>query len=189
MKLDPRARHTLLAAARCTIEHELKFRPNRYVNPDVLPMLQEPRASFVTLTRHGSLRGCMGSLDIKLPLLDDVMQNAHAAAFLDPRFQPLDARELAALKIEVSVLSAPEALPAADRATLLRILRPHQDGVILEAGAHRATFLPSVWETLPDPGQFLDALAQKAGWRTGDWPRDTRCLRYQTDSFHEENVA
>lgn len=189
MKLDPHARHTLLAAARWTIEHDLGIWPNRRLNSDALSALQEPHASFVTLTRHGSLRGCMGSLDIKLPLLDDVMQNAHAAAFLDPRFPSVEADELPRLKIEISVLSAPETIPATNRATLLRALRPHQDGVILEAGAQRATFLPSVWDTLPEPRQFLDALVQKAGWMGDYWPPDLRCFRYQTDSFQEENAA
>lgn len=187
MKLDSRARQTLLTAARWTIEHELGKRPTGFTNHDPDPALREPRASFVTLRRYGELRGCIGTLDVEQPLLDDVMHNAHAAAFHDPRFPPLDAVALAHLTIEISVLSALQPLSAAHRTELLRVLRPHEDGLILEETTRRATFLPSVWETLPEPEKFLDALMHKAGLDTGHWSPALRFFRYHTDSIQEEN--
>lgn len=187
MKLDNRARQTLLTAAHWTIEHELGKRPTEFINHDPDPALREPRASFVTLRRHGKLRGCVGTLDVEQPLLDDVMHNAHAAAFHDPRFAPLDAVALAHLNIEISVLSAPQPLSVSHRTELLRILRPYEDGLILEENTRRATFLPSVWKTLPEPGKFLDALMHKAGLNAGYWSPTLHFFRYHTDSIQEEN--
>lgn len=189
MKLDDRARRTLLMAARWSIERGLGKRAAEFSNRNPDPALLEPRASFVTLARHGRLRGCMGTLDIEQPLLDDVVHNARAAALHDPRFAPLETLELRHLQITISVLSVPQPLAAAGRAELLQVLRPHQDGVIVVDHAHRTTFLPEVWQTLPEPQAFLDALLQKAGFEAGYWSPSLHFLRYQADSFQEEGAT
>ena len=131
--------------------------------PPPLQELAQPGATFVTLTQEGMLRGCIGSLQTHRPLADDVKANALAAAFHDPRFPPLAPEELARTRIEVSLLSAAQPFVVADEADARKRLRPGLDGVILRYGTHRATFLPQVWETLPDPRDFLAQLKQKAG--------------------------
>lgn len=145
--------------------------------------LLAPGASFVTLHRHGDLRGCIGSLTAYRPLVADVAENAFAAAFRDPRFAPLRADELADLDLHISVLSAPQALTFRDEADLLRQLRPGVDGLILTADGHRGTFLPSVWESLPRPEQFLSQLKRKAGLPADYWSPALRVQRYTTEAF------
>jgi AmmeMemoRadiSam system protein A len=147
--------------------------------------LDAPGAAFVTLTIDGALRGCIGSLEAWRPLADDVRSNALSAAFGDPRFPPLGADEFANTAIEVSVLSAPEPFPIASRADAIARLRPGVDGVILEAGGRRGTFLPQVWEELPEPAEFLDHLARKAGLRYGYWSDEFRLWRYGVTAFTE----
>lgn len=147
------------------------------VIPDEL-WLKIARATFVTLTKGGELRGCIGSLETRRPLGEDVVANARAAALQDSRFTPLSREEFAAVDLEVSLLSAPRRVLFEDHADLIRQLRPGEDGIILEYEGRRATFLPQVWEGLPDPEQFLAHLKQKA-----EIPADvhtTRCkvLRY-----------
>ena len=127
------------------------------------PALTVPGATFVTLTQQGRLRGCIGSLEAWRPLAEDVRENACAAAFRDPRFAPLSAAELPATRVEVSLLSPPSPLPFSTEAEALAKLRPGIDGVILEYAGRRATFLPQVWEQLPEPHQFMAHLKQKAG--------------------------
>jgi uncharacterized protein len=127
------------------------------------PALRAPGASFVTLTQAGRLRGCIGSLEAWRPLADDVCANAVAAAFADPRFAPLAAEELPATRVEVSLLTPAEPIVFAGEDELLASLRPGVDGVILECGGRRATFLPQVWQQLPEPRQFLAQLKRKAG--------------------------
>jgi AmmeMemoRadiSam system protein A len=127
------------------------------------PRLSAPGASFVSLHRDGKLRGCMGRLEPTRPLAEDVAGNARAAAFFDPRFPPLAPAELDGLELEISVLGAPEPLPATDEADLLRRLRPGVDGLIVEAGGRRATFRPAVWRQIPAPGEFVGQLRKKAG--------------------------
>ena len=151
--------------------------------------LDAPGASFVTLTSGqapgGALRGCIGSLEARRPLREDVEANAVAAALHDPRFAPLSARELDDTVVEVSVLSAPAALPAADEAELLARLRPGVDGVVLSASGHRATFLPQVWEQLPDPADFLARLRRKAGLPADYWGRDVVVETYTVTAWQE----
>ncbi len=125
--------------------------------------LDEPGATFVTLRRDTELRGCVGSLEPRRKLALDVRSNAVAAAFGDPRFPPLAAREFATISVEVSLLSAHVPVAFDDEEHLLRQLRPGVDGVVLQYGRQRATFLPQVWESLPEPRAFLAALKQKAG--------------------------
>ncbi len=138
------------------------------------PELAEQRATFVTLTMQGRLRGCIGSILPRRALIDDVIDNARAAAFGDPRFQPLSAEELPQVDIEISLLTIPRPLPWEDVADLQRKIRPGVDGVVLHLDGRRATFLPSVWEQLPDFDTFFRHLCRKAGL-----PDD--CLRLHPD--------
>ena len=149
------------------------------------PVLRQVRASFVTLKRHQHLRGCIGSLEARRGLLDDVIHNAEAAAFRDPRFRPMTRDELPEVEIEISVLSPPVPLPVGSRAELLASLEPGHHGLILQEGAHRATFLPAVWESLGEPELFLGELLRKAGLGPDHWSERLRFLTYTTESFSE----
>lgn len=149
------------------------------------PWLDEPGASFVTLTQNGDLRGCIGSLEANRPLRIDVPANALAAAFHDPRFPPLTAKELDRTRVEVSLLSPPEPLPVADEQDAWQKLRPYQDGIILEYRDRRATFLPQVWDQLPDPDRFLAHLKMKAGLPWDFWAPGIRLSRYQVRKWKE----
>lgn len=145
-----------------------------------------PGASFVTLTEGGRLRGCIGSLAAVRPLLDDVGDNAVSAATRDPRFPPLKQREVEGVAIEVSVLSAPVPLAVGGLADAYAALRPGVDGVIVEVGPwYRATFLPQVWEDLPDPDEFLSHLWLKAGVAPGVWHEGTTLQTYTVRAWHE----
>ncbi len=145
--------------------------------------LQRPGATFVTLQRGGELRGCIGSLEAWRRLDDDVRHNARAAAFRDPRFAPLQRHEVDALSIEVSLIGASRALEVRSEAEVLQALRPGVDGVILEWRGRRATFLPQVWEQLPQPHGFLGALKRKAGLAADFWAPDVRVARYAVRKF------
>ncbi len=149
------------------------------------PWLAEPGAAFVTLTENGRLRGCIGSLAPRRPLGDDVAANARAAAFDDPRFPPLSRDELDRIRIEVSVLSPLTPLPVASEAEALARIRPHVDGLVLEWGRHRGTFLPQVWEDLPLPHDFLTHLKLKAGLPSDFWDDDVRLSRYHVEKWSE----
>jgi len=150
-----------------------------------LPELHQPGATFVTLTQHGQLRGCIGSLEAWRPLLTDVQENALAAAFRDPRFDPLRAEEWPLTRVEVSLLTAPEPMNFRDEADALAQLRPLVDGVIFTAGRRRSTFLPQVWEQLPEPRQFMAHLKQKAGLSASYWGSDVRLERYAVQKWKE----
>lgn len=173
---------TLLQLARRSISEALgEAAP---ATPD-LPALHENAATFVTLTQAGELRGCIGSLEAHRPLIDDVRANARAAAFRDPRFPPLTRDELARTRVEVSLLTPAEPLFVADEADALARLRPHVDGLILAAGGRRATFLPQVWEQLPEPAVFLARLKQKAGLPADYWSHELRLWRYMVQKWQE----
>ena len=175
----------LLELACRSIIHGLEHGRPPKVSLDTLPSsLVAERASFVTLnTDGGQLRGCIGSLEAYRPLAEDVSHNAWAAAFRDPRFPPLEKDELAGLDIHVSVLGEAEPLEFGSEQELLGLLRPGVDGLILEDNAARGTFLPSVWESLPDPAQFLAHLRLKAGLPADYWSDSLRVWRYTTQSF------
>jgi uncharacterized protein len=143
--------------------------------------LQERAASFVTLKSAGSLRGCIGTLQAIRPLAEDVNENAYAAAFRDPRFPPLSDRELNGLQISISILSSPEPVICRSERDLLDQLRAGIDGLILEEGHRRGTFLPAVWEALPDPLAFLRQLKIKAGLHPDYWSATLRVYRYQAE--------
>jgi AmmeMemoRadiSam system protein A len=142
-------------------------------------------ASFVTLTRRGELRGCIGTLEAHRPLAEDVRENAVAAAFHDPRFAPLSRAEFDAIRVEVSLLSPAEPLGAASERDALASLRPHVDGVVFEFGHYRSTFLPQVWEQLPDPVDFLAQLKRKAGLSMNFWDAGVRLSRYTVSKWKE----
>jgi AmmeMemoRadiSam system protein A len=149
--------------------------------------LQETGACFVTLTLWGELRGCVGSVRAYRPLFDDVWLNARASAFHDTRFAAIERDEMAEIAIEVSLLSQPEPMPSfAREAEAVAALRPGVDGLILESGLHRATFLPQVWEQLPDPQDFLAHLKHKAGLASGFWSPDVQLQRYSVTKWEEE---
>ena len=148
--------------------------------------LDEPAATFVTLTLHGRLRGCIGSLEAHRSLYDDVTHNARAAAFGDPRFPPLATDELFAVRIDVSVLTAPQPLQFSSEADALRRLRPGIDGVIFQYGRRRATFLPQVWEQLPEPHEFMAHLKQKAGLPADFQADEIRLAVYQVEKFQAD---
>ena len=144
-------------------------RPEPLQDSALSPALLEDGAVFVTLTKSGQLRGCIGSLEAWQPLAEDVRLRAYQAAVEDPRFPPLRPSELPQLEIEISRLTEPVALPYERPEDLPGLLKPHQDGVILADGRRRATFLPQVWEQLPRPEEFLDHLCAKMGARSNLW--------------------
>lgn len=169
---------------------ELHFRRLRAPHPlPDLPELARPGASFVTLTQSGRLRGCIGSLEAWRTLASDVRENALSAALRDPRFSPLRAGELARTRIEVSRLSPPQPLPCRSEEELRARLTPGVDGVILRAGRQCATFLPQVWEQLPDPEAFIAHLRQKAGLPLRHPIWEERIEIYRVDSWQEAPPA
>lgn len=175
---------TLVQIARQTIADQLGLAGKGFSTPPDHPALKKPGATFVTLhDAEGELRGCIGRLEACRPLGEDVSANAYAAAFQDPRFVPLRAQEWPGIRIEVSLLDAPEPLGVHSEAEALARLRPGVDGVIFEWQSHRATFLPQVWEQLPDPAAFMSALKRKAGLAPDFWADDVRLSRYQVRSF------
>ena len=148
--------------------------------------LREQGACFVTLTYRGYLRGCVGALEAYQSLAEDVREHAIAAAFQDYRFPPVQANEIKDIEIEVSYLTRPEILNYEDSADLLKKLRPNVDGVVLRDGGRRATFLPQVWEKIPDPEEFLEQLCMKMGCPADFWRRKKLdVLTYQVEEFHE----
>jgi len=149
-------------------------------------LLNEHGATFVTLTQAGNLRGCIGSLQAFRPLHDDVKANAIAAAFSDPRFKPLSATEYNEICIEVSLLSALSAMTVSDEDDAMAQLRPGVDGIVLQCGDKRGTFLPQVWESLPEPRRFLQELKRKAGLPADFWSVEIRLYRYHVDKWSED---
>ena len=182
----------LVALARKTIADRLSLEDLEETDPALSacrqePCLQEQRGTFVTLKIKGQLRGCMGCLTPTETILDGVQRNAINAAFNDPRFPELTDEELEQAEIEVSILTEPQTLEYTDGNDLLARLRPKVDGVILQQGYSRATFLPQVWEQLPKTEDFLAHLCRKAGlpadaWQSGELEVST----YQVQYFHEQ---
>lgn len=153
---------------------------------DVPPSLFQERACFVTLTKSGVLRGCVGHIFPQSPLWLAVINNTRSAALRDPRFPAVEPHELAELEIEISVLTTPRPLQFASADDLLEQLRPGVDGVLLQSGVRIATFLPQVWAQIPGKIDFLEHLSLKAGCLPGEWRRgDVAISVYQAESFHE----
>lgn len=179
----------LLPLARAAIEQAFTATASPPPSGDsAAPWLQEPGACFVTLTQHGELRGCIGTLEAHRPLRHDVQANAVAAAFRDPRFAPLTERELAITEVEVSLLSPMRPLTFASEAEALAQLRPGMDGVVLQYGAQRSTFLPQVWEQLPEVEDFMAQLKRKAGLPAAFWHAEVRLLRYTVTKWKEREL-
>ena len=186
--ISTKSKQRLMRIAREAIESNLKNRLEPPLAISSLPAeLQADGACFVTLTRDGDLRGCIGSLEARQPLALDVQEHAVDAAFHDFRFQPLTEAELPGLHIEISVLSAPKSLPYQNAEELPGLLRPGVDGVVLARGLRRATFLPQVWEKVTDPSTFLDMLCEKMGFEYDLWRRQKLDVyTYYVESFDEE---
>ena len=186
-RLDASERRLLLKLARQALEDGVCSRPLSpiFLN-ELSPRLRQPGASFVTLTSHGELRGCIGALEASQPLVEDVRQHAVAAALEDFRFPPVHPDELPFIHIEISRLTTPELLEYRDSEDLLRQLRPGVDGVVLMDGLRRATFLPQVWEKVPEAEIFLGMLCRKMGSSTDAWrKKKLTVLTYQVEEFHE----
>jgi len=170
--------------AKASIEYGLKNGNPLPIDLATMPSeLTEQRASFVTLEKQGQLRGCIGMLEACRPLAEDIAKNSYAAAFSDPRFPPLKQSELNELSIHISILSPPESIPCQSETDLIQQLQPGIDGLILDDGYHRATFLPSVWESLPKEIDFIHHLKMKAGLAENDWSDDLQAYRYTTEIF------
>ncbi len=161
--------------------------PDPYLGVD--PKLAQKGASFVTLTIHGRLRGCIGSLIAHRSLIDDLVSNAESAAFHDPRFLPLTTKEFEETDVEVSLLSVPEEVRYRDVADLKRIIRPGTDGVILRHDNHQATFLPQVWEEIGDFDAFFSHLGMKAGIGSNPLAYHPEVYVYQVEKFTEERAS
>lgn len=179
-------RAVLLDVARRSIDYGFDRRAALPVRPSEFPPhLRGRRACFVTLRRNGELRGCTGVIVARRPLVRCVAEHAFSSAFLDARFLPIERDELDELAISISVLSVPSVLQFADERDLLGKIRPGVDGLVLESGRYLATLLPSVWEHLPDPAEFLRQLKRKAGLDDDFWSSDIRVSRYVTEEFTE----
>jgi len=176
----------LLRLARGSIAYGLAHHEPLPVRCDELPrVLVEPRATFTTLRLDDRLRGCCGTLEAEHPLATDVARSAFRAAFHDTRFSPLREDELGIVRLEVSVLSPLEPMRVTDETDLLRQLAPGTDGLVIVAHGQRATFLPKVWDALPDPRQFLAGLKAKCGLPRNYWSQRLEFLRYRTTTYAE----
>lgn len=185
--LEASERLLLLKLARQALEEGVCGQPLSplFLN-ELPPRLRQPGASFVTLTSHGELRGCIGALEATQPLAEDVRIHAIAAALEDYRFPPVRPDELPFIKIEISRLTTPEPLDYRDSEDLLSQLHPGVDGVVLRDGMRRATFLPQVWEKVPEADIFLGMLCRKMGVPTETWRnKKLTVLTYQVEEFHE----
>lgn len=184
--LSPSERTTLLQLARTSIQHGLQHGSPMIVQPgDYNAALQQTRACFVTLNLQQELRGCIGTLDAYQALVCDVATNAYNAAFRDPRFAPLSAQELEEVEIHISVLSPPSPMNITSEEDLLAKLKPGIDGLIIKEGLRQATFLPSVWQSLPNPKDFVSHLKQKAGLAADYWSDHIEVFIYHSESFAE----
>jgi AmmeMemoRadiSam system protein A len=182
--LNEAHKKTLHRVARQSIEHGLATgRAPNIKASGYDQALREKRATFVTLKIEDKLRGCIGTLTALRPLVEDVAHNAFAAAFEDTRFEPLSNNELEQLSISISVLDTPEEMLFDSEQDVIRQLRPGEDGIILQENARRATFLPSVWESVENKVEFLQHLKLKAGLPKNYWSDDVRILRYTVEYF------
>jgi len=185
-KLTSDDRKFLLQLARETMENAVKGKQKPQRDPASIPeSCRKKGASFVTLTIAGELRGCIGTLEAYKPLFTDVQDHAVQAALEDYRFPPVSSEELPLISIEISRLTEPVPLHYDQPADLAKLLKPHIDGVILKDGYRRATFLPQVWEQLPEPGMFLAHLCQKMGAAPDHW----RHKMLEVSIYHVEEFS
>lgn len=176
-------RRALLGLAADAVGRALTTGERMIPEPGPDPALAQAAATFVTLERGEALLGCIGGLEPTEALASSVARNAWNAAFADPRLPSVTAADYAVMTIKVSVLSRLSPMRARSWRDVQRAVRPGVDGVLVEAGRYRATLLPSVWEKLDDPSEFLDVLWHKAGLRPRDWLPGTQVRRYTTDEF------
>lgn len=181
--LDDAHRAALLQAATDTIGRALTGTTRELPRPGDDPALAQAGATFVTLERGEALLGCIGTLQATESLLTNVARNAWNAAFADPRLPSVTATDFAVMSVKVSVLSPLSPVRARSWRDVHRVVRPGVDGLLIEVGTYRATLLPSVWEKVADPAQFLDVLWHKAGLRARDWLPGTTVRRYTTEEF------
>lgn len=175
---------TCLQVARESIQYGLQHGTAlKIVSSDYSNNLQQDLATFVTLHKNGVLRGCIGALEAYQPLINDIVEHAYSAAFQDPRFPALQNNEYDQLDVEISVLGKPETMTIENEEDLLQQIRPNVDGLVLEFGYNRGTFLPSVWEQLPEKKEFLNHLKLKAGLSQQWWDNAVKISRYETFSF------
>jgi AmmeMemoRadiSam system protein A len=186
-KLTEEEGRCLLSVARQTIHQRLFSSASQdLTDSEISSKFSEKRGTFVTLTIDGGLRGCIGHITPQESLLEGIKVNAINAAFRDPRFRPLSRKEWERVKIEISILTAPKALTYSNAEDLLDKLRPGIDGVIIKKGFHQATFLPQVWEQLPDKKEFLNHLCMKAGLEKDAWKQEKlEVSTYQVQAFEE----
>jgi len=186
-KLTDQEGKYLLEVARKTIEREL-FKDKDVAQGDEFysPKFSEKRGTFVTITINDNLRGCIGHIIPQETLLEGIKENAINAAFKDPRFNPLSKREWEDIKVEISILTDPAILKYSDADDLLKKIRPDVDGVIIKKGYYQATFLPQVWEQLPDKKEFFTHLCLKAGMDGDEWKKGKlEVYTYQVQAFEE----
>lgn len=177
----------LIKLARDSIRCFLATRREASVDPSNFPPpLQQEAACFVTLYHKGKLRGCIGNTKAERPLVAEVVHNAHAAAFEDPRFASLKPNELAELTLEVAILTTPQPICFTSEHNLLEQLDPEVDGITLQEGVHRASFLPALWASYPDKSEFLKQLKVRAGLDANHWSDRIEAWRYRTITITEE---
>jgi AmmeMemoRadiSam system protein A len=177
-------KNILLKIAKLSIEYGLKHHRPITIDVNEFPKtLQKHRACFVTLNINKQLRGCIGSLIAYQPLIEDIANNAYAAAFNDPRFPAVTINEFPELQYHLSILSVPENLPVTSENDLLKKLQIDVDGLILNENSYRATFLPSVWESLSTPQEFVNELKRKAGLSKDYWSDTMQFQRYQAENI------
>jgi uncharacterized protein len=189
--LSPSEKQLLLKLARESVAATARRETAPPVDAAQLPpALLQLRSSFVTLTCAGDLRGCVGGFQVEHQLYEDVRHHAALAATRDYRFLPVTAAEVAQLQIEISALSSPQSLNYESPEVLLRLLRPNVDGVVLSNGFQHATFLPQVWERVPDPRVFLSLLCEKMGLPHDTWKRKNLEVKiYQVEKFTEKEFG
>jgi len=181
-KLTLKDKKTLLDTARHAIQYGLTYhKPPLLELTEYSERLQIAGATFVTLKESDQLRGCIGTLSAYQPLIQDVAEHAYAAAFNDPRFPPVNRIEEPLIHISISLLSPPQAMSFRSEADLLAQLKPEEDGLIFEYQKNKSTFLPSVWEQLPEPANFLRQLKLKAGLSADFWDEEIKISRYHCD--------
>lgn len=176
----------LLRIARASIEQTLGT--GALHRPQDAPWLADTAATFVTLEKRGELRGCIGVIEAIRSLYEDVTENARNAAFADPRFEPLRIDELESIRIEVSLLSPLERLSVASEKHLLETIETGHHGLLIRLGSKQSTFLPSVWQQLPDPRDFVARLKEKAGISMHYWSDDIEVLTYTAEKFSESKA-
>jgi AmmeMemoRadiSam system protein A len=182
--LSDEDKKTLHDIARASVKSGLEHGCALSVVPKDYPAhLRTNKATFVTLKINGQLRGCIGTLQARQPLVNDVAEHAYAAAFRDPRFSPLNKNEFTQLQYHISILGETEPLEFSSERDLLDKMRPGIDGLVLSDGFHKGTFLPSVWESLPTASEFLRHLKQKAGLPADYWSDSIKVERYTVEEF------